>query len=303
MKRGTYITLGSALLAGAIVLLGDPSVLHRSDHAARVLFVGDMMFDRTIRTLSEQRGDDFVFSCISDYLDGFDLVVGNLEGPVTGSESVSRMTVPGDVGNTTFTFPVSTASALARNNIRMVSLANNHIFDFGRKGIGETKDTLAREGVAYFGDPLDPAGTSSFKNLGGVSVAFVGFTEFYGIHTVEYAVSEISRVRDLSDFVVVFAHWGEEYQSVTERQRDIARQFVEAGADLIVGAHPHVIQDSERIGDSSVYYSLGNFIFDQYWDESVRTGLVLEAFLSEEKITLVPRRVESSRASGPCLMN
>ena len=270
--------------------------------SATLLFVGDMMFDRTILAMSEEEGSDHVFSCMADYLKEFDLVVGNLEGPITEYQSVSRATVPGDAGNTTFTFPTSTAATLSRNNVRAVSLANNHIFDFGRKGVESTGRYLGESGVGYFGDPLDSSRMSLVRDIKGTTFAFVGFTEFYGINTVESVVAEVRRVRSLANQVVVFAHWGEEYSPVTDGQRVAARAFIDAGADLVVGAHPHIIQESESYRGGVIYYSLGNFIFDQYWDASVRIGLVLEMLVKDGSVSFSPRRVESSRTGGPCLI-
>ena len=103
--------------------------------AVAVIFGGDMMFDRTIRQAMASHGDDYVFSCVADLLRSADLVVANLEGPITSHESVSEDSEPGDGLNYTFTFPTSTASLLARHNIRLVSLGNNHIMNFSREAV------------------------------------------------------------------------------------------------------------------------------------------------------------------------
>lgn len=268
-----------------------------------MLFVGDMMFDRTIRSVAEARGGDYLFSCISEYMRGFDAVVGNLEGPITGNPSVSRTTRPGDDGNTVFTFPTSTAGLLARNGVGIVSLANNHIFDFGRAGVRETGESLRSAGVRYFGDPLDPSGKSVMARVGDFSVALVGFNAFLGVDSVKGTVEEIVRLRPGVDRVIVFAHWGDEYVPANEFQRATARAFIDAGAGAVIGAHPHVIQESESYGGGAIYYSLGNFIFDQYWDESVRRGMVLEVAVGREGLSFLPRFVTRERGSGPCLVS
>ena len=267
-----------------------------------VLFVGDMMFDRTIRAMADEEGGDYLFACVAPYLKGFDAVVGNLEGPITEHVSLSRFTKPGDVGNTTFTFPTSTATLLARNGVTAVSLANNHILDFGRSGVESSRTYLKSAGVGYFGDPVDPAGKSLVTDVGGLKVALVGFNEFLGVDSVSATEGEIRNLDAISDYVIVFAHWGEEYVPMVERQRLAARAFVDAGADAVIGAHPHVIQESEVYKGASIYYSLGNFIFDQYWNEDVRTGLLLEAHVSRKGLSFLERRVSSSRTSGPCLV-
>lgn len=92
--------------------------------------------------------------------------------------------------------------------------------------------------------------------------------------------------KNLGNVVVVYTHWGEEYVPRTEKMKTLARQFVDAGASLVVGSHPHVVQESERYSDQYIYYSLGNFVFDQYFSDAVRNGLLLE-------VTFDPSGVES----------
>jgi poly-gamma-glutamate synthesis protein (capsule biosynthesis protein) len=239
---------------------------------------------------------------MSKYLDSFDLVVGNLEGTITELPSLSLSTVPGQPGNTTFTFPTSTGDLLFRHNVRLVSLANNHSLDFGRSGLESTRALLSAASVGFFGDPLDPSRKSIVKGVGGVPVAFVGFNQFLGVDSVQATVEEIERVKTSADHVVVFAHWGDEYVQANEFQKMAAHAFVDAGADVVVGAHPHVIQESEVYSGSLIYYSLGNFIFDQYWDDAVRTGLVLEALITPDDIVVTPRKAVRTRTLGPCLV-
>lgn len=304
-------------LATLAALLLYPSVLDRAHtlwtlsfdsvvkpRGASIVFVGDMMFDRTILAMSEEEGGDFLFSCIADYLKGFDLAVGNLEGPITEYQSVSRGTVPGDAGNTRFTFPTSTASLLARSGIGAVSLANNHSLDFGRSGVASTRVFLSAAGVGFFGDPVDPMKKSLVIPVGGLNIAFVGFNQFLGVDSIARTVAEIERMDSEGETgaIVVFAHWGDEYAPVNEGQKEAARAFVDAGADLVVGAHPHVIQEPETYRETPIYYSLGNFMFDQYWEEGVRTGTALEALFKGDEVSVTPRIVKSSRTSGPCLV-
>ena len=131
----------------------SPSVSKPMNANATILFGGDLMFDRSIRIAMMKNGDDHVFSCIDDMLKDVDLVVANLEGPITSYPSKSMGSTVGGEGNYTFTFPTSTAVLLARHTIRLVNLGNNHIMNFGREGLAETKQWLDSAGVGYFGDP------------------------------------------------------------------------------------------------------------------------------------------------------
>jgi poly-gamma-glutamate synthesis protein (capsule biosynthesis protein) len=87
-------------------------------------------------------------------------------------------------------------------------------------------------------------------------------------------------------FVVVFLHWGNEYETLhTKSQEDFAHFFIDSGVDLVVGAHPHVVQDVETYNGKRIYYSLGNFVFDQYWNEEVQTGLMVKVVLEGDSVT------------------
>jgi poly-gamma-glutamate synthesis protein (capsule biosynthesis protein) len=197
-----------------------------------------------------------------------------------------------------FTFDAKVAQALADAGFGAVSLANNHIYDFGREGIASTVAALDAAGVASFGAPgrAQVATTS----IAGRELAFVAFNEFMGEANPERAISDIWKARKAADFVAVYAHWGEEYAAENAYQRALAHRFIDAGADMVVGAHPHVIQGHEAYQGGHIYYSLGNFIFDQYWKEEVRTGLGLEVEIGDDGIQVSERRFAIDRSGVVC---
>ena len=250
---------------------------------ATLMFGGDMMFDRSIREAMERNGDDHVFSCIGDVLRSVDLVVANLEGPVTTHASKSIGTKVGGEGNYTFTFPTSTAALLARHNIRLVSIGNNHIMNFSREGLEQTKRWLDEAGVAYFGDP-DLGEEERVERLAirGVPFSFVHWSDWTSDPSAALragntnpTVEQVRREASEGRVVVVYTHWGDEYVPPRERVKILAHQFIDAGASIVIGSHPHIVQEKEIYNGKQIYYSLGNFIFDQYWEESVRRGLLL----------------------------
>ena len=264
-----------------------PSMAWTMQPAVAVIFGGDMMFDRTIRQAMASHGDDYVFSCVADLLRSADLVVANLEGPITSHESVSEDSEPGDGLNYTFTFPTSTASLLARHNIRLVSLGNNHIMNFSRAGLFETKRWLDEAGVGHFGDPDFPESERVARlSLGSIPFSFVNWSDWTSDKT-DHTVAQVREEAQAGRRVVVYAHWGEEYEPPPERVKVLAHQFVDAGAELVVGSHPHIVQEHERYNGKYIYYSLGNFVFDQYWDESVRRGLLLRVWFTPTGIASV----------------
>ena len=256
---------------------------------ATVLFVGDMMFDRYIRQVTERQGGDFLFSCIEPLLQEADLVVGNLEGPITVEQSVSVGSVIGSPNNFRFTFPLGTANLLLQHHIQIVNIGNNHIDNFGREGIASTRDALTKAGVSYFGDI---AGENMVyqTEVQGVGLSFINYNQFGGA-SAEKVAERITSEHLLGRKVIVYTHWGEEYIEVTGLVRGLAKLFAEHGADIIIGSHPHVIQSNEKIGNTLVYYSLGNFIFDQYWEARVTKGLTLLVHISKDQITVDERPV------------
>jgi poly-gamma-glutamate synthesis protein (capsule biosynthesis protein) len=241
----------------------------------QILFTGDLMFDRGIRYYAKKNGsNEFIFDKIYPTLTNTDLVVSNLEGPITNNYSISSGTEPGSSNNYTFTFDKSVAKTLFLNNIRLVNLGNNHILNFYTSGVESTKKYLTEAGVEYFGEPK--GNRAIIKELSGIKIAFISYNEFSESTNLDQAqtISEIQRLKSKVDIIIILCHWGTEYVSTpNEMIKDLAHQFINAGADAIIGSHPHVIQSIEEYNGKKIYYSLGNFVFDQYFDEDVRNGL------------------------------
>lgn len=259
------------------------SISQRKD--AKILFVGDIFLDRYIRQVGEKRGGDYLFECIDNLLHDADIVVANLEGPITDFQSRSVGTEPGSSDNFVFTFSASSARLLSHHNIKIVNLGNNHINNFGPAGVEQTKKYLEDAGVNYFGGPTGDEPVFRIK-INNQKTTFISYNQFGG-DNADKIVEKIKREKTEypKNKIIIYAHWGEEYIETTWQMRSIAQSFAKAGADTIIGSHPHVVQANEMIGDTPVYYSLGNFIFDQYWDKSVRTGLALELTFSNSGIT------------------
>lgn len=287
MKGALAILVCSVLLVPAFITDDEGMERGGVEPVSRVLFVGDLLFDRTIRTYGDRYGDEYLFSCMEDGLRSYDMVVANLEGPITSHASVSAIPPYAGPNNTRFTMPIRTASVLAQYGIRAVALGNNHIYDFGGEGIDATRTALTDAGIVFAGDPRDVSNTAVRVEDVPVPFILVAFNEFFG--SAEDTLAAIE-ARTEAETVIVFAHWGDEYVPVTERQKAWARQFVDAGADLVVGAHPHVIQENEIYNGVPIYYSLGNFLFDQYGNEDVRKGLALDLTISRQGIVDIEER-------------
>ncbi len=263
----------------------------------RLLFTGDIMLDRGVRLHMERpaegRGDpNFPFDGVREYLTSFDAVVANLEGPV--SDRGERV---GSIYS--FRMNPDVISALRNANIRAVSIANNHAWDYGRAAFEDTLRRFAEAGIGIFGGGMDePTAYAPYiLTLRGTRIALLGFTEFLpqvaaqpdrsGIAFAdpEKIREAIVRAREGNDVVIASFHMGEEYQTEpVARVRALAHAAVDAGADLVVGHHPHVVGTGETYRGKEIYYSLGNFVFDQNFSTSTMIAGYLEVTVDGGKI-------------------
>jgi poly-gamma-glutamate synthesis protein (capsule biosynthesis protein) len=154
-----------------------------------------------------------------------------------------------------------------------MNLGNNHIGNFGAKGIVATKDNLEKNNISFFGQPDDAENNFLISEENGVKFALVGYNEFKK-ESDEDAIRQIAQVKKVADIVIVYAHWGKEYEDLPDaKQITLAHRFIDAGADVIIGSHPHVIQSIENYKNKYIFYSLGNFIFDQFFSPETQKGL------------------------------
>ncbi|MDE2188640.1 MAG: CapA family protein [Patescibacteria group bacterium] len=247
-----------------------------------ILFVGDIMLDRHVKQLIDTKGFDYIFAGVSDLIKSADIAIGNLEGPFTDNHSV----VKNNGSQLTFTFDPAIAPKLAALGFDVLGLANNHTENFGRSGFLNTQNVVKAAGMQYFGDPENMLAISTTTNLNGISVGFVGFNEF-SYKNFDNVIAEIDRLRPLVDVVVVVAHWGIEYQAKpTEFMSNWAHEFIDHGADAVVGGHPHVIGTAEIYKGKPIFYSLGNFMFDQYFSPDVQLGLAVKMKVDKTMSTI-----------------
>lgn len=249
------------------------------------------MLDRHIREKQKELGgyDQLIDASLSALLLDADLAIGNLEGPVTNNPSKSVGSAVGSPANYSFTFEPASIAVLTAHNFKLVSLGNNHILNFGTQGEASTRTYLQQENINYFGDTgssesgavaasgAEPA-TNRFIILpiGNTKFAFVNYNQF-SPNGYAHALADMAEVQAVSDVQVLYAHWGNEYVPENQTLKNQAVAFVEAGADLIIGSHPHIITGNEVIAETPVFYSLGNFIFDQYFEPAVQKGMVVIA--------------------------
>ena len=188
-----------------------------------------------------------------------------------------------------------------RRHVDAVSLANNHSGDFGPMAFAEMLGRLDRTGLPYFGggSDLQAAHRPAIIERHGLRIALLGYNEMFprqfeagpqspGIAWAdeEQIVADIHAARTQADVVIPYMHWGQEHsENAHARQRALARLMIRAGADAVVGTHPHIRQDIELIDGRPVIYSLGNFIFDGFTDADNNTGSILLMTVTAQGVT------------------
>jgi poly-gamma-glutamate synthesis protein (capsule biosynthesis protein) len=252
------------------------------------------MLSRNVARAIKKHWDlNYPFLKVKDYLKEGDIVFGNLETPLTPGRDIKT-------GEMVFRSDPKMAKVLADNGFSVLSLANNHSPNFGAKGLSDTFKHLKDAGIAYVGagKDVEEAGRPVYIEKNGLTFAFLAYndsdvvprsyqasknrsgTAFMDITKMTEAVKQ---AKTNADFVIVSMHSGTEYKPrPNQRQKQFAHAAIDSGADLVLGHHPHVVQTAEVYKGKYIFYSLGNFIFDQMFSRDTREGLMLKIIFNKE---------------------
>jgi poly-gamma-glutamate synthesis protein (capsule biosynthesis protein) len=228
--------------------------------------VGDVMLGRSVMEQMQRRGDwTWPFASTFAVLAAADITVGNLEAPIVSGcyQKENRFIL--------CTGPEATIG-LKSAGFDVLSLANNHMFNWGQEGFGQTVTALEGEGMEGVADEL-----VGFEEACGTTVAFMGLDDVTQPLDLDVVAERARNVASNSGVTVALVHWGVEYEDQPRpRQREVARALVDSGVDVILGAHPHWVQPAEYVDQTLVFWSLGNFVFDQMWSDATRQGEIAE---------------------------
>jgi len=270
-RKSIYVSWMLIVMAVLFVSF-SPRPAVSDERPVRLAFGGDCAFTEDLSEAIEQRGHE-PFGDTVEVLRAADIAMVNLESVLAPKDAPSR---PHRPGAPILRGSPSVAPALARAGIDIVSVANNHAFDRGTEGLRASLDTLRNAGVRSVGGGLssDDALRPEILEVRGVRVGFLAFTETLnhrpdGSAAVamirKEAVGHIQALRSKVDVLVVSMHWGDQHTiDIAPRQVWWAHEAVEAGADVVVGHHPHILQGVEVYQGSAVLYSLGNFLWGRH---------------------------------------
>ncbi|MDR3642044.1 MAG: CapA family protein [Candidatus Doudnabacteria bacterium] len=262
---------------------------------ATFLAVGDIMLSRNVALAINNANDaGLPFKNMADVLRSTDFNFANLESPAAPIRPV--------IGGHSLVFGAATSSlqALKDFNFQIINSANNHAFDQGLAGLEITNSTLDSLGIAHegTGDNLDQAWGPAVVTANGIKICFVGAS--YGTngggslaaqYVAEIAETDrlnqaITKAKSECDFTVATMHAGIEYTRIPNAgQKDFAHAAIDDGADMVIGAHPHWVQPFEKYQGKYIFYSLGNFIFDQGFSQDTSQGLTLKITVSKTLTT------------------
>jgi len=270
-----------AVIAGAMAAWlsqrdpADPRAIESSSDEVVLASVGDILLADASASTLEERGYDYPFARVAVLYAGADWLMGNLEGPITNHGVVFA-----PEKDYSYKQPLAVARALRDAGFDMLALGNNHALDYGPDGFADTLRELHAIGIATAGAGPDAASASrgSVAELKGVRVGVLSYFEPYAIYEqrgwyatadrpgvarldIDAVRQDIARLREEADVIIVHAHFGQNYREVTDYQRQIAREIIDAGADAVNGHHPHVAQGIDVYRGKPILYSLGNFTF------------------------------------------
>jgi len=280
------------------VSLDDDIEVKEEPKEIKIYFVGDIMLDRGVLHYIK-KNDNWLwpFLDIADDLKKADLVFGNLESMISDKGY--------DVGGLySFRAPPETMQGLVYADFDILSVANNHSFDYTINAFTDTLKRLKENNILYAGGGFNREETHSptIKQVDDTKVGFLAYTNVgspawqatedrAGIawiddSSLDTLKKDIEKSKEKADILVVSFHFGYEYHDKpNENQKLLSNTALKSGADIVVGHHPHVVQPLEITDDGVIAYSLGNFIFDQYFSEETMRGAILEVIIKDKEVT------------------
>ncbi|NQT49406.1 CapA family protein [Candidatus Kuenenbacteria bacterium] len=259
-----------------------------------LLAVGDIMLSRKVgQQMVKYQDYHYPFFKVMELIEGADLSFGNLESPIQKGSPVYT-------GSFLFRADPEVAESLSWTGFDVLSLANNHVLNQGTDGLLKTFGYLSTQEIDYCGAMKNSENLSAqlaIKEVKGIKIGFLCYAygpDYYAatkqnpgmiLMNDEQLKLDLESAKPQVDLVIVSMHDGVEYNHTSSvHQQNFAHLAIDNGADLIIGHHPHVVQEVEIYKDKYIFYSLGNFVFDQMWSQATREGLAVKLTLTKQGV-------------------
>lgn len=279
-----------------------------NEESITLVATGDILLARFVELRMRKMSDYiFPFRKVSGFLKSADITFGNLETPIIPGKNTPTNSM-------TFRADPESVAGLTEAGYDVLSIANNHSMNFRAEGLLRTIEELNKAGIAPVGggNSMDSAHTPVIKEVKGKKIAFYAYNDSSippGFHgealwdkpgiaqmDIESVKNDVKNALEKADIVIVSMHAGVEYtKKPTKFQQNFAHAAIDAGASVVIGHHPHVTQPVEYYKDGVIFYSLGNFVFDQFFSEEVQMGLVTRITFDPEgklKAELFPVKID-----------
>lgn len=289
MKVGKKRLAAAAIVAAIALVTYAFAINQKRSRLVRqelvISIVGDIMLDRGVAAQISQNGVLYPFENILEMFTEDDITIANLECPLTTAEVQMTKEI-------VFKADPKSAGTLKSMGFDALMLANNHAMDYMAEGLSDTMTALQSAGLFYAGAGEAGDIRPCFIKKNGICVGIISYSLFPPDIANEPSGPNIAYVREgylgdmqsevasaaaQCDFLIVYFHWGIEYRhDVSDTQIEIAHAAVDSGASAVIGTHPHVLQGRETYKGAAVYYSIGNFIFDNQIPDGTNETVILQ---------------------------
>lgn len=264
------------------------------NNGVTLMAVGDIMLGdhpicigHGVGSTIKKQGSEFIFENVSEILGKADITFGNLES-VLSDIGID----PTDIKSVQLRGSETSVNGLAHAGFDIVSIANNHILEHGEKSLMKTKYLMSKNGIYTVGVSVNKRKSREpvFLVRNGICFGFLAYclvrdkTAYCSVDDSHDIISDVKKVKNNADILIISLHWGNEYvRKPSLEQFSLAHSIIDAGSDLILGHHPHVLQGVEAYNNGIIVYSLGNFVFDM-WQREMRESMIFSCRFSKNGI-------------------